>query len=799
MAGAGVIEKVHAGLFQPGIGLYFAPIRHHSPACAWAVRALIREVKPRQVLIEAPADFAPHIDILTHPGTKPPVAIVAIADDAASSRVAAYYPFCVHAPEYVALQEAHAIGAKALFIDLPAAAKLAQATPGEGKPVTLNDELAFNSSDFVRALCRRTGCRDGYELWDHLFETRLGEVDWRALLADIGGYCAGIRASTTPGEIERNGDLAREAHMRAAIYAALEAGGPAVVVTGGFHTPALIEAVQQPQHASAAMPRGKCRSFLIRYSFAALDALNGYGAGLPQPAYYDFLWRRANEEAGQLKWRKTALDVASGFNQTMRAQGHQISVPQQVEMVRVAETLAQMRGRPGALRHDLIDAARTALIKGEASRLDVWMERLIVYLRGDAIGDIPASAGSPPLVEDARALARAHRVDVSDGARRRRRLDIRRNPAHLAASRYFHTMELLGTGFAVREAGPDYLNGTQMDLLFEEWSYAWSPIVEGKLIELAPRADRLDAACLSVLAAQRDALKRSGANIDIAAIAELIGKGILAGLGLELAAFVTELSGSLLAQADFTAVAYTLRRLYYMSNSSGPLAAPAELDLKGAADAVYKRLIYLCDELTDTRPEDIRARVEALRIVAGLLKGGSGEIFDRALFDEAIDRVAGAIPPAGILGAVLGICVQSGRRQPSNLIAALSGQFAGAVLREEERIGVLTGMLQTAPQLLWEAAGVIEEIDRFLSSLEEETFLALLPHLRLAFTALNPREVDRVAERLSQLHGAAQSAFAVVHHSGTQAAFEQGLAIERIIRAAAKRDGLASWLFGEAS
>ena len=39
-------------------------------------------------------------------------------------RAAAYYPFCAHSPEYVALQEADALGAKVRFMDLSAADKL---------------------------------------------------------------------------------------------------------------------------------------------------------------------------------------------------------------------------------------------------------------------------------------------------------------------------------------------------------------------------------------------------------------------------------------------------------------------------------------------------------------------------------------------------------------------------------------------------------------------------------------------------------------------------------------------------
>ena len=798
MAEAAAIAFVHGALIEPQHGLYFAPVRHHSPACAWAVRALIREVRPKHVLIEAPDDFSPHIDLLAHAETKPPVAIVALVNEGKSHRVAAYYPFCVHAPEYVAVREARAAGAEVRFIDLPAASKAMLRQRDGDAPMSLTDEAAFDSGDFVRNLCRRTGCRDGYELWDHLFETRLGDADWRTLLADIGAYCAGIRAATPAERIDRNGDLAREAHMSAAIVEAIASGGPVVVVTGGFHTPALIEAVAQGKTSRAKAPDATSRSFLIRYSFAALDALNGYGAGLPQPFYYDYLWRRANDNAGAPAWRDTALDLASGFTRRIRAQGHSISVPQQVEMVRVAEALAQMRGRHGALRHDLIDAARTALIKGEAGRRDVWTERLLEFLRGDAIGDVPASAGSPPLVEHARSLARAHRIDISDGARRRRQLDIRRKPTHLAASRYFHAMTLLGTNFANRDSGPDYLSNTQTELLFEDWSYAWSPTVEGRLIELAARADRVDSACLSVLRAARDDLRTSGAGSDIAAIVDLIAQGLLAGVGGDLIDIVIDLGADIQAHADFAAVAQALRRLYHISSSGGPLRAPAELDLKGAAVAAYLRLVYLCDDLPNTRADAAGARVDALRIMAELLNSDDAGVFDRSLFDDAIDRVADANPPAEILGAVLAICVQAGRRTPDDLSAALSGHFAGSVQQEHERLGVLTGMLQAAPQLLWRTPGILEVIDGFLGGLEEENFLELLPHMRLAFTALNPREIDLVAARLAQLLGGSATSFTAAHHALSQADFDRGLALDKDLRAAATRDGLDAWLLGEA-
>lgn len=826
---------------RTGSGLTFAPIRHHSPACAWAVRALIREVKPSRVLIEAPEDLSQHLALLTHPETRAPVAIVALtetarADAGAGGQVAAYYPFCAHAPEYVAVQEAHAQGAEVRFIDLPVAGKLAlrPATQNDNKGdtlVSLAEEAPFNSGDYIRAVCERTGCRDGHELWDHLFETRLATPDWRSFLADVGAYCAGIRASTAPAEIERNGDAAREAHMAQAIRQALEEQqqedkledpqqdkmkgtqptGPIVVVTGGFHTPALMDLLAKagPQEGNktfnkvnkTASKKAKAapetRSYLIRYSFGALDALNGYAAGLPQPAYYDLLWQRAQEHRGEALWRTVALDLIAEFARRARLDGHPINTPQQVEMARIAEGLARLRGRPGALRHDLIDAARSALTKGEAGVRDAWTERLILFLRGEAIGDIPASAGSPPLVEHARALARQHRIDVSDGALRHRSLDIRRKDTHLAASRYLHAMTLLGTSFARRESGPDYLSNSQTELLFEEWSYAWSPGVEGRLIELAARADRLDAACLYVLKSHHEALKAEGHGTDIAALADLIAQGVLAGLGRDLMPLVSELSAGIQSNADFSSVAATLRRLHHLTTTAGPLRAPPELDLASAASAGYRRLIYLCDDLPRTSKEAAPSRVEALRIMLELLNADSAGVFDRSLFDTAIDRIAGSHPCPEILGAVLGMCVQGGRRDPEDLVAALRGQFGGTVLQEEDRLGILQGLLQVAPQVLWRTGGVLGCVDEFLQGLEEDAFLRLLPHLRLAFTALNPREIEQLAGRIALLRNASAGELLAVHHTLSQGDLQRGLALEAALRAQSARDGLATWLLGE--
>ena len=781
-------------LRQVDQGLYFAPIRHHSPACAWAVQQLIRDVRPAHVLIEAPIDLQPHIELLLAADTAPPVALAVFVERKEQSKLAAYYPFCAHSPEYVALVEGRRVDAALEFIDLPSADKAMLASPAGHESIVVDDEAYFDSGDFVAAMCAKAGCRNGFELWDHLFESRLGTEDWQGLLSDVGAYCAALRESTSHAVIEAHGDVARESHMANAITAALEKAGPVVVVTGGFHTPALVEAVAKGHKVKAASEPATSDSYLIRYGFEALDALSGYGAGLPQPGYYDYLWQRAKDSEGAPQWSATALDLLSEFCRVMRDDGITVSLPAQVEALRVADTLAAMRGRRGAARYDLIDAVRTALVKEEIGAREIWTERLLEFLRGNAIGDIPSSAGSPPIVEDARSRAKRLKIDVSDGSRRTRRLDIRRKPAHLRASRFFHAMALLDTKFAERQTGPDFVNNINTGRLFEEWVYAWSPTVEGKLIESAVLGDSVTSACVGLIHAHKAELREAGRSRDIVALTDLFIHGILAGVSERLGPFLQELAQDIQTHADFSAVVQTLRRLHNIASAAGPLEIHGGLDLAQVQQAAFMRLIYLCDDLPKTPKDAIQERIESMRLMMELLRGPGAEVFDRRIFDEAVNRVADAAPPPEILGSVLAISHNAGLRSAGDICAALSGSFTGTVDEEKDRIGVLRGLLTTTPELLWRSEEILKETDGLICGLDEAGFLDLLPHIRLAFTSLNPREADRIAGSLSRIHGGHATEFLDSFTQLSESDLEQGLAIERTLQKSLDDDGLVPWL-----
>jgi hypothetical protein len=182
--------------------VYF-PVRHHSPACARLVRALIDRVRPAAVLIEGPADFNPYMDELWLPHELP-IAIYSYMRLADGTRRGAFYPFCEYSPEWQALQAAREIGAAAWFIDLPWS-QIATA-----KSLTHRyADAELRRSRYMDVLCRELGVEDFNALWDTLCEID-GNLPLEGYLRRAHTFCGLIRLAAGHVPVE---DRRREAFM----------------------------------------------------------------------------------------------------------------------------------------------------------------------------------------------------------------------------------------------------------------------------------------------------------------------------------------------------------------------------------------------------------------------------------------------------------------------------------------------------------------------------------------------------------------------------------------------------------
>lgn len=783
-------------LHIPDRDLYVVPIRHHSPACSAHLERLLAEVRPAAVLVEGPCDFDPHIPLLNDERTRPPIAIVAIrTSDAgdAGNRVTSYFPFCSHSPELIALRYGAAQGVTTRFIDLPSQSRAMQTNEaGVPPPSMIGDEAAFDSGDFVTALAQEMGCRDGNEVWDQLFESRIANSDWRGFFGEVGHYCACIRAATPAATIAADGTLSREAQMRAIIARVRQdVDGPIVAVIGGFHAPALMQA-QRKSDTYTAPVASQGSGYLVRYGNRQLDALQGYSAGLPLPGFYEkwWEWHKANSE--QTDPRIWAHDLIGGFAAHLREDNRAPSFPLILAAVEQAGRLATLRGRALPFRDDIIDAVQSTFIKDEVPRHGApVLKELHAWLTGTQIGDVPASAGSPPLVEAIRAQARRLRFAIDDGETRQRNLDIYRKPTHREASRFCHGLSLIGAGFGERTAGPDFRNDVGLDRLFEIWSVSWSPMVEARLVEIAHMGDTLEQVVAATIAERIGDLETQGRGRNALAAIDLFASACRAGIGEGAIAILDLVEAEVIEDADLPSVIAALDDVALLRRGHEVIGIDDTAPIDRLVATTWRRVLILLPELAAIPADQAQPSVKALADLRGIIElaGSAGFGFDLAPFEQALVRLEGSELAPQIDGAIMAFALLDGRATGTGLAQRLRGELAGAYVKPADRLAFVGGIIAVARELLWTLPQVIEALDSVISGAEEEEFIALLPHLRLALMPLDPRDIDRlsamVARKLGIASDALQSLLAI-----SEAEVMANLSLDRAMAAKLANEGL---------
>jgi hypothetical protein len=789
-------------LFDAERDLHFFPIRHHSPACALHLREALRAIRPRTVLIEGPVDFEPLITELLAPGVVPPVAMVALPDTTEKGRGGTtYYPICRHSPEFVAIQQATEFGATVRFIDLPSRhpAMLSDRRDRQDQPLLPMRETMFDRGAYVEAMCARTGFRDGLALWDGLFEARARGTDWRGFFASVGAYCSALRAASDPDELEADGTLPREAMMRACIQEAIAArSGPIAIVTGGFHTPALIDA-----HADATRPAGataRSNGWLIRYDFRALDRLNGYGAGLPLPGFYERVWQRLIETDGNATSSLTE-DILVGFRAHLieTEPALTFSFPTLRSMVETARRLAELRGLPEPGRTELFDALQSSAIKQE---IEVGAHPLLTaftrYLQGDRLGDLPPGSRLPPLIERTRSEARSLGLSLDDAVPKTRELDIYRKPRHGQTSRFLHAMRLVAPPFAARVKGPDRVYGFRADMLMETWTYAWSPAVEAALIERAGDGETVRDAAAAILIRRLEGLEQEGQRNNAEAAFNLLSIAFDAGIGSAaetLIAAVSDAVGAdtqLLHLTNALVIGQALNGRATAMPSDNAIKAFADL-LPALLDRLARRIAELLPDLAAVNADNVGGATACLAALAEAMADPDPPFPTQPLRDALRNLMSAQLDPQ-LTGAVIALAALVNVIDEVEAGRLLSAALAGAFERPGDAIRTLSGVMALAPQLFVNDSSVITAIDDLFGAVDDQGFLDLLPQLRMAFAELSPQETDKVAAIVAAAHGASEDDLALLQQVPDARVLADHLVLSERLRIQWQQDGLAAWL-----
>lgn len=798
------IRALGASLLTPELIVF--PVRHHSPASAWHLQALLAHVKPAAVLVEGPHGFTPMIPLLVHAEARMPLAVYSYAVQKARGeepehRRAAYYPFCDHSPELVALKAAAAMDVPARFIDLDFAQQCQVDKADEDEEAqSLLDERHYRRSQVLTALARQLGCRDHEEMWEYLFEVPATTRSLTEHLADMTAYCHLARVECSPEELDADGTLQRESEMAWHIQQALaerkEGAGPVLAVVGGFHAVVLPDLlkhpVRRPNISRSAI--GDESSALIRYGF---DRLNGYAAGMTSPAWHQRLWEQSQKHAraGLPAGARVRQDVTLTFlfdiaTELRERHGLALPMPTLTAAFEHALQLAHLRERPAPVREDVLDAVTSCFVKGEADAdgaLVLAVARRA--LSGQAMGKVPPGASTPPLVRDFEYRARRQKLKIDDAQPRRAVLDIYRRAEHRLTSRLFHGLSLLGVPLATRMAGPDFVVGIGLDRLQEHWEYSHSAATEAALVEASVYGTTVPQAVANRFASRLERFETGQASRDAKTAAAFMVQACVLGLHDHLPRVAGTLAEAIAADPSFESVATAAGSLGLLRESREPLEARNVQELPLLLQAAFERAIYLGRDLKGGDGTDVAAGLTKLR---ELLLSEPGRGLDADLYWAMVESLQTAHDSPLIRGAAAGLLYSAGQLSDAALSEAVEGHLNG-LLQPRDAVSYLRGLLQTAREAAWQQPMLLQVLDKLLQQWDDDAFVANLPELRLAFAEMTPKETDRIAEAVAQLHGQTDLG-RLVRYDISAEQVQANLLSSRVLAEVLAADGLQNWI-----
>ncbi|WP_223166361.1 DUF5682 family protein [Nonomuraea sp. SYSU D8015] len=724
---AGVLVGDAAGVLSVGRARVFVlGVRHHGPGSARAVRAELERLRPDAILIEGPPEADSLIPLA--PDLEPPVALLAHVPGAPAR--AAFWPFAGFSPEWQAILYGTSAGVPVRFCDLPAGHALADDRDDR--------EMSGMRADPIGSLAAAAGYDDPERWWEDVVEHRGDTVSgpphqtpWFEVIAEA---MAAVREGYEPDERESR----REAYMRKTIRAALKQGHTRIaVICGAWHVPALTGTLPSATADNAVLrglPKVKAELTWVPWTYGRLASWSGYGAGITSPGWYHHLFTAPDRPIE--RWLAEAAAV-------LRDEGLAVSSAHVIESVRLADSLAALRGRPLAGLGEVTEAARAVLCEGDDLAVELIQRRLVV---GDRLGHVSDGTPMVPLQRDLRDQQRRLKLKP-EALDREIDLDLRK-PLDLDRSHLLHRLGLLGVGWGT--PGQARGKGT----FRETWTLRWRPEHDLALIEHAALGTTVVAA-----AAQRAGDLAGEESAALAELTSLVEQCLLADLPQALPGVLAALSAKAALDTDVThlmAALPAMVRAHRYGDVRGTSADGLAVIVRSMLDRICVGLPVAVTGLDDDAAAGVLKHVDAVHAAVALLSEpqagtsaalaeGSGAaqrgrwmatlrgISDRpdlhGLIEGRLTRIlldAGELDDAGDRMSR----AMSRGHNPARAAAWVEGFLAGGGL-----------LLVHDPRLL----GLV---DGWLTGLPGDQFTDVLPLLRRTFGSFAAPERRAIGERL---------------------------------------------------
>ncbi|MFJ3087670.1 DUF5682 family protein [Streptomyces sp. NPDC086838] len=704
----------------PGSGPLLLGVRHHGPGSARAVRAALDAANPRAVLIEGPPEGDALLPLAADEEMRPPVALLAHAVDDPGR--AAFWPFAEFSPEWVAIRWALAHDVPVRFIDLPAAHSLAMEADTEADPDGTAEERLV-PVDPIRVLAETAGYDDPERWWEDVVEHRVpgsGETAGPlAAFAALGEAMTALREAYGDGGHPR--DAVREAYMRIQLRtAAKEFGDEFAVVCGAWHVPALRTrtTLTADRALLKGLPKVKAELTWVPWTHRRLARHSGYGAGIESPGWYEHLFAAPDRPVERWMTKVAGL---------LRDEDRFVSSAHVIEAVRLAATLAAMRGRPLAGLSETTDAIRAVMCDGSDVPLALVHDRLVV---GTTLGEVPDTAPAVPLQRDLTRRQRTLRLKP-EADEREVELDLRKD-TDASRSRLLHRLRVLGIGWGEPAAGRGS-TGT----FRESWRLRWEPELYVRVAEAGVWGTTVLAAATA--RAESDAVSAT-ALAEVTALAE---RCLLADLPDALPVVMRALADRAALDSDVGHLADALpalaRTLRYGDVRATDTTALGEV-AAGLAERICVGLPPACTGLDAEGAEALRRQVDGVHTAIGLLAGAVPSSADglRERWRAVLHKLTVRDTVAGVIrGRAARLLLDEGHLD-QDAAARLMGLALSPGTPPADAAAWIEGFVGGAAgggMLLVHDERLLALVDAWLTGVPADTFTDVLPLLRRTFSA----------------------------------------------------------------
>jgi hypothetical protein len=756
-------------------------IRHHGPGSAASLVAALDAYRPNIVLLECPADGEMALTTLRDAALVPPVALLLY--NPKQQGQASFLPFAEFSPEWQAVQWCFQHEAHVRCFDLPMSLRFGldnalvsdssgaetsrdpsgagplpkkEREPDENSSASNTDQTEPEASgspspfseggpgdeappadepeeeieaDPVAYLARLAGYTDSEQWWETHLEQAPGHADTFAVVLEM---MTALREELRRPETDET--LLREAYMRETLRATLAQGYQRVaVVCGAWHAPVLTDPEAHKKEDKARLKGLKkvpVEATWIPWTYERLSFSSGYGAGVLSPAWYELLFTQPRAQV-ITQWMVRAARL-------LRTQDLDASSAHAIEAVRLADTLAAVRGLSLPGIGELREAAVALLGGGYAEGLNIIERELII---GEKLGEVPPGQPATPLQQDLAQQQKALRLKP-EPTRKPLVLDLRQD-GHLQRSHLLHRLRLLG----IKWGQPQRVAGGKAGTFHEDWELEWPPEMALDVLD----AGRWGNTILAAAAARATARAVEAPTLE--AVSALLEEALRADLGPAIPALVSRLEALGADTRDVTHLLAALPPLVQVLRYGNV----RRTDTRQVAQVVQQLVPRLCIGLPAVcagldldAARSLLEKIESTHAAIRLLEDPA----HAADWYAALAAVQRSAASNGLLAGAAARLLFDAQQADAEATATALGLALAPAQPTAYATAWIEGFLRGSGLVLIHHRELFDLLDAWLGSLLEDTFRAVVPLLRRAFAEFSLPE----RRQLMDLAGAGSAA-----------------------------------------